>query len=98
MQYTFEKTNDVMSKHLHQVYTHQLPKLLRFWIFMLRGTYNGFTNFNIKRLMCWFGKHTPNKVLYKEWENGEETGMYYVQCNNCGNPSKKFELCNLNKK
>lgn len=72
------------------VYRHAQPRWIQFVYFLYAGFFNGYTNFKLSRIFCWYGLHKWNKHKYMKWENGKETGEYDYQCLRCCSLSEKY--------
>lgn len=83
------KTTKEYNSGLEQHYIHQMPKWMRFLMFVRRGTYNGFTNTRMTRVLCWFDRHEWSAFTYDNWNDGTVESRQH-QCVRCGIPSKKI--------
>lgn len=74
---------------LERVYIHQLPKWMKFYLFMKRGIYNGKSTWRWSRIKCYFNKHLWGGFEYQSYVNGKPV-RYHHQCTKCGLPSHKI--------
>ena len=85
-----ETVKSYFNNHLNEIYLHYLPKWIQFIVFLYRGVYNGYTSFNLNRVLCWYGKHNWGNCKYDKWEDGTKLNKYHKQCRRCGIPSKIY--------